>query len=142
MSGDDEAPRARRRRSPWVVLGVAVLAYVFGVMHRTSLGVVGLQAADRFETNPGMLALFAFSQVGGDAAAQVPAGLLVDRWGARAMLVVSSALLGVGQLVLATLPSLPPAIAARVLVGMGDAIVFVAVIALVPRWFPSGRVPI
>ena len=31
---------------------------------------------------------------------------------------------------------------ARVLVGVGDAIVFVAVLALVPRWFPARRVPL
>jgi MFS family permease len=31
---------------------------------------------------------------------------------------------------------------ARVLVGLGDALVFTAVLALVPRWFPAGRVPV
>jgi MFS family permease len=73
---------------------------------------------------------------------QIPAGLLVDRWGSRAMLVVSGILLVAGQLLVAFTTSIPAAIPARILVGTGDAIVFVAVLALIPRWFPAHRVPL
>ncbi len=142
LSAADPAPSRRALvRSPWVVLGVAVVIYVFAVMHRTTLGVAGLDAAERFQISPGTLALFAFIQVAVYAAAQVPAGLFVDRYGARTMLLISCALLGMGQLALALVTNLPLAIAARVLVGVGDAIVFVGVVALIPRWFPPGRVP-
>jgi MFS family permease len=58
------------------------------------------------------------------------------------MLVVSGSLLTAGQLVLAFTSALPIAVLARVLVGTGDAIVFAAVLALVPRWFPARRVPL
>jgi MFS family permease len=75
-------------------------------------------------------------------AAQIPAGLLVDRFGSRAMLVVSGTLLASGQFLLASTAVLPLAVLARVLVGAGDAVVFNAVLALVPRWFPARRVPL
>src|SRR5580698_5396606 len=58
------------------------------------------------------------------------------------MLVVSGVFLTAGQLVLAMATSLPEAVLARILVGLGDAIVFVAVLGLVPRWFPPRRVPL
>ena len=121
---------------------VGVLTYVLTVMQRTSLGVAGLDAARRFGITPGMLAAFVFIQVTVYIAAQTPAGLLVDRFGPRVMLVVSGVFLTAGQLVLADATALPQAVLARVLVGLGDAVVFVAVLGLVPRWFPARRVPL
>ena len=111
-------------------------------MQRTSLGDAGLEAARRFGITPGVLAAFVFIQVAVYVAAQTPAGMLVDRFGPRLMLVVSGVLLTAGQLVLAVATSLPEAVLARILVGLGDAIVFVAVLGLVPRWFPTRRVPL
>jgi MFS family permease len=58
------------------------------------------------------------------------------------MLVVSGIFLTTGQLLLASATALPQAVLARILVGLGDAIVFVAVLGLVPRWFAARRVPL
>lgn len=121
---------------------VGVLAYVVTVMQRTTLGVAGLEATKHLSVSPATLSAFVFVQLAVYIAAQIPAGLLVDRFGARIMLVVSGVLLAAGQLVLAFVTSLGFAVLARVLVGAGDAIVFVAVLALVPRWFPARRVPV
>jgi MFS family permease len=125
----------------WVVWGVGVLAYVLAVMQRTTLGVAGLDAAPHLGVSAGTLSMFVFVQVSVYMLAQVPAGFLVDRHGARVMLVASGTLLAAGQLLLALSTALPLAVLGRVLVGVGDAIVFVAVLALVPRWFPPRRVP-
>ena len=124
------------------VWGVGVLAYVLAVMQRTTLGAAGLDAAAHFGITPGALSLFVFLQVAVYMAGQLPAGVLVDRWGSRAVLAMSGLVLAAGQALLAVAPSLPLAALARVLVGSGDAMVFVAVLALVPRWFPASRVPL
>jgi predicted MFS family arabinose efflux permease len=124
-----------------VVWGVGVLAYVLTVMQRTTLGVAGLDAAEHLGVSAGALSLFVFVQVSVYMLAQLPAGFLTDRHGARVMLVASATLLAAGQLLLALSTGLPLAVLARVLVGVGDAIVFVAVLALLPRWFPARRVP-
>ena len=126
----------------WIVWAAGVLTYILTVMQRTSLGDAGLEAARRFGISPGLLAAFVFIQVAVYVAAQTPAGLLVDRYGPRLMLVVSGLLLTAGQLVLAFATTLPEAVLARVLVGLGDAIVFVAALGLIPRWFPPRRVPL
>jgi MFS family permease len=124
------------------VWAVGVLTYILTVMQRTSLGVAGLEAARRFGITPGVLAAFVFIQVTVYVVAQTPAGLLVDRYGPRVMLVVSGVFLTAGQLLLASATALPQAVLARILVGLGDAIVFVAVLGLVPRWFAARRVPV
>ena len=121
---------------------VGVLTYILTVMQRTSLGVAGLEAARRFGITPGVLAAFVFIQVTVYVAAQTPAGLLVDRYGPRVMLVISGVFLTAGQLLLASATALPQAVLARILVGLGDAIVFVAVLGLIPRWFAARRVPV
>jgi MFS family permease len=131
-----------RHGRAWAVWVVGVLAYIVTVMQRTSLGDAGLEAAKRFDISPGLLAAFVFIQVAVYIAAQTPAGLLVDRFGPRLMLVVSGILLTSGQLVLAGAITLVQAVLARILVGLGDAVLFVAVLGLVPRWFPARRVPL
>ncbi len=135
------APRALPVPMSWVVWSVGVLAYVLTVMQRTTLGVAGLDAARHLGISPGTLSLFVFVQVAVYMLAQLPAGFLTDRHGARVMLVASATLLAAGQLLLALSSALPLALLGRVLVGVGDAIVFVAVLALLPRWFPARRVP-
>ncbi|MGI5133119.1 MFS transporter [Pseudonocardia sp. CA-107938] len=131
-----------RRASPWVVWAVGVLAYVVAVTQRTTLGVAGLDAAERFGISPGALATFVFVQLTVYVLAQIPAGVLVDRYGSRVMLTISALVMAAGQLLLATAPGVGFALLARVLVGAGDAVVFTAALALVPRWFPARRVPL
>jgi MFS family permease len=132
----------RRGLLPWTVWGVGVLAYVLAVAQRTTLGVAGLDAAQRFSVSPGALATFVFVQIAVYVAAQLPAGVLVDRFGSRRMLVASALLMAAGQLLLAVAATFPLAVLARVLVGAGDAVVFTATLALVPRWFAARRVPV
>ncbi|WP_081396658.1 MFS transporter [Mycolicibacterium conceptionense] len=127
---------------PWIVWATGLLAYIIAVLDRTTLGVSGLQAADRFAASPGVLSTFVVLQVIVYAAAQVPAGLLLDRFGSRALIVCGAALMTSGQLVLALSESLPAAIGARAVVGLGDALTFISVLRLVPYWFEPERVPL
>ena len=131
-----------RARVAWLIWTVGVAAYILTVMQRTTLAAAGLDAADRFGLSPGTLAAFVFIQVAVFSVAQIPAGLMVDRFGPRAMLVANAVLLACGQILLAHATTMPVAAAARVLVGTGDAVVFAATLALIPRWFSPRRVPL
>ncbi len=127
---------------PWIVWATGLLAYIIAVLDRTTLGVSGLQAADRFAASPSVLSTFVVLQVVVYAAAQVPAGLLLDRFGSRVLIVCGAALMTSGQLILALSESLPAAIGARAIVGLGDALTFISVLRLVPYWFEPARVPL
>jgi sugar phosphate permease len=129
-------------RRAWLVWGVGVVAYTVGVLQRTSLGVAGLDVVARFHVSAGILATFAVIQLLVYAAMQVPVGILVDRFGARVMVVGGAALMALGQLSLALAHSVGAALVARVLVGAGDAMTFISVLRLVTSWFPSRRVPL
>ncbi|TRW45067.1 MFS transporter [Georgenia yuyongxinii] len=126
----------------FTVWGAALAAYVVAVTGRTSLGVAGLQAADRFEISAASLSMFVVVQLAVYAAAQIPVGILLDKVGSRRVLVVGAVVLAAGQLLLALVGTLPLALVARVLVGVGDATAFISVLRLVPAWFPAQRVPV
>jgi MFS family permease len=138
-SGPAETATASRAALVW---GVGMLGYILAVMQRTTFGVAGLDAAERFGISPAALSAFVFLQVAVYIAAQLPGGLLVDRWGSRTVLVLGGTLLAAGQLLLAFAPTVPFVVLARVIVGAGDGVMFVAVLGLLPHWFPARRVPL
>jgi MFS family permease len=127
---------------PWIVWATGLFAYIVAVLDRTTLGVSGLEAGDRFTASPGVLSSFVVLQIVVYASAQVPAGLLLDRFGSKALIVSGATVMAAGQLTLAFTESLPAAIAARAAVGLGDAVTFISVLRLVPHWFAPKRVPL
>jgi MFS family permease len=129
-------------RRAWSVWAVGIAAYVVAVLHRTSFGVAGLDAAQRFEVSASLLAGFTVLQLLVYAGLQVPVGVLLDRFGPRRLIVTGALVMAAGQLVLALAHSVGVAYAGRALVGAGDAATFVSVLRLVAAWFPPKRIPV
>jgi MFS family permease len=125
-----------------MVWGMGVLAYTVAVLQRTSLGVAGISAADRFGASASVLATFAVLQLVVYAGLQIPVGVLLDRLGPTFLIVAGAGVMAAGQTVLAFSTSLGGAVTARVLVGAGDAMTFVCVLRLVASWFPANRNPL
>jgi MFS family permease len=128
-------------RRAFLVWGVAVLAYVLAVVQRSSLGVSGVDAQDRFAVSAAVLSTLAVVQIAVYAGLQIPVGIALDRIGPRKLVLLGAALLVAGQAVVAVSPTIGPAIAGRVLVGAGDAMTFISVIRLVPMWFSGPILP-
>jgi sugar phosphate permease len=137
-------PRFGGRRTPSAVGGwlLAVSVYVLAVLHRTSLGVAGLLAEQRFGITPAQLSVFIFLQLGVYAAMQVPTGVLVDRYGPRRLLVIAAFLMGSAQLLFALVPSYPVALLARTALGCGDAMTFISVLRYSATHFSPRRYPV
>ena len=129
------------RRRAWVIWLVSLAVYVLAVFHRSSLGVAGIIASERFDISATRLATFTVLQLVVYAGMQVPVGVLLDRYGSRAMLLAGLVLMTAGQLGFAFSTSFGGAVAARAVVGAGDAMVFVSVIRLVTIWFLVRQAP-
>ncbi|MFC1439223.1 MFS transporter [Streptacidiphilus sp. N1-10] len=125
----------------WAAWGIGVAVYVLAVVHRTSLGVAGLDAAARFGIGASALSTFSILQVLVYAGMQIPVGLLVDRLGPRRVLSTGLLLLTAGQLGFAFSTAFTPALVSRAVLGCGDAMTFVSVLRLGSRWFPPRRNP-
>ncbi|BBZ22418.1 MFS transporter [Mycolicibacter hiberniae] len=127
---------------PWIVWGTGLLSYLVAVLDRTTFGVSGLDAAERFHAGPSTLSSFVIVQLIVYAAMQIPAGVLLDRFGARAMIATGVAVLSAAQVTLSLTHSLPVAVGAYGVVGLGDSFIFISVIRLLPNWFAPERVPL
>ncbi|MFP7760573.1 MFS transporter [Marisediminicola sp. LYQ134] len=126
-------------RRSWFVWGIAVSAYIVAVFQRTSLGVAGVDAAERFGVSASVLSTLAVVQLVVYAALQVPVGVILDRLGARFLIISGAVFMAAGQATLAFAPDIGFAILGRVLVGAGDALTFISVIRLLSGWF-EGRI--
>ena len=129
------------RRRAWVIWVVGLSVYLLAVFHRTSLGVAGLIAADRFGISASQLATFTVVQLGVYAAMQIPVGVLLDRFGSRRLMLVGLALMTLGQAWFAIAGSFSVGLAARVLLGAGDAMIFTSLLRLVALWFRVKQAP-
>ncbi|EMD21658.1 MFS transporter [Amycolatopsis azurea] len=127
----------RATRRSWFIWFAAVTVYLLAVFHRTSFGVAGLQAADRFGVGAAALGTFTVLQVGVYASMQIPTGVLVDRYGPRRVLTAAVFFLGLGQILLAIADSYPLGLLARGVVGFGDALTFVSIMRLIAAHFPG-----
>ncbi|MFK0002578.1 nitrate/nitrite transporter [Paenarthrobacter sp. NPDC090522] len=126
----------------WLIWTIGVFAYLVAVAQRTSFGVAGLEATERFHASAAAVSFFTVLQLLVYAGLQIPVGVLVDRFGSRVMVAGGAVLMGLGQLQLAFADSVPGGVLGRVLVGAGDAMTFISVIRLVPLWFAPARVPL
>jgi nitrate/nitrite transporter NarK len=129
-------------REAWIVWIVGLMIYVLAVFHRSSLGVAGLVATERFDISATQLATFMMLQLLVYACMQVPVGLLIDRVGPRSVLLWGLVLMTLAQAAFAFADTYAVALLARVVVGVGDAMTFVCVLRLVSSWFPARRIPL
>jgi MFS family permease len=121
----------------WVVLAVSVVAFMQTHLHRlgfaplipTFVSDLGLTyaAAGTIQT----AYFWTYTLV------QVPLGVIADRWGVRRVMIACMALLALGAVAFARSESFAAAIAARMLVGLGAAAVWVPAMRLVSEWFPA-----
>ncbi len=137
-----DAPPPQTTRWSWIVWGTALIAFTVAVMNRTSLGVATAAATRRFDIGASQLSTFVVVQVFVYAALQVPVGVLIDRVGSRLMIAGGGLVMAAGQLLMAHAQSAEMALAARVLVGTGDAATFISLARLVPSWFSPQQVPL
>ena len=135
-------PVARATRKAWLLWTIAIVVYVAAVFHRSSLGVAGLQATERFGVGPAALSTFTVLQVAVYAAMQVPTGLLADRYGPRRVLVVAALLLALGEVSFGLAHSYPLALVSRGVLGLGDAMTWVSVLRVVAAKFPARTYPL
>jgi MFS family permease len=129
-------------RRSWLVFGVGVFAYLIAVMQRSSLGIAGVDATERFDVQAAALSSLAVVQLIVYAALQIPVGVVLDRHGPRVLIATGALLMIAGQTTMAIAPTLGVALVGRILVGAGDAMTFISVSRLIASWFSGRALPL
>lgn len=130
------ASSARRSSlQAWVVYIAGVFSYIVAVMQRSTLGVAGVAAAERFEVDAALLSSLGVLQLAIYAGMQIPVGMLIDRIGARRLLIIGTVIMLAGQILVGFAPDIVLAVCGRILVGAGDATIFASLVRLTAAWF-------
>lgn len=134
--GDEPtAPPARRSRLRWTFIAIIVMAGVINYLDRNTLSIGNTTiAADLgFNTIEMGLLLSAFSWP--YAIANLPAGYLVDKFGAKRMFAWAAAGWSVVTMLTAAVRSFPLFYAARVALGVTESPFFTSGLKVADRWF-------
>ncbi len=114
-------------------------AYAIAFLQRMSPQSVSLSFMQDFGTDAAGVAMLASSYFWGYTLMQIPAGLLVDRYGVKRVVLFSMAASSFGSAAFALAPNLMDVFAARLIVACGDALVFTALLKLVALSFTDER---
>ena len=124
-----------------VVALVTALAAIYLVSQflRNSVGVIAPDLAAEIGLNAGEIGLLSSAFFFAFAAAQLPLGVAIDRYGPKRCMLLCAAIAFAGtlQFALATTPA--GLIAARILMGLGSSCYLMAPLALYARRFPPER---
>jgi sugar phosphate permease len=122
----------RRRWLGWTLL---VSAFFLVSLHRVSTAVLSEQLMRAFDTTATSLGFLHSSFFYLYALFQVPAGLLTDRYGARAIAGAGTGLMSLGALGFGLAPTYALAFLGRLCVGLGASVLFVAVLRFCANWY-------
>ena len=119
----------------WLIWGCMVLSYVFTFFHSLSMGVVKDYIIKDFGINDvtfvsmGNVFFYVYLLM------QIPTGLLVDTYGSKKVAVTGSLFAGIGAILFSYATSFKVLVTGRALIGLGTAVIFVAILKIISNWF-------
>lgn len=123
------------------ILLVAVLAtiYMISQFFRNAIGVIGPDLAREFELGAGALSLLASAFFLSFALVQIPLGMAIDRFGARAALLATALITIIGAFGFVFARGYGDLVAARLVLGLGCSSFLMAPLAIYASRFPPRR---
>lgn len=135
-----ERKEKRYQVTAWISFGLAACFYAYQFALRVSPSVMTESLLDAFMIDAGALGLLISFYYYGYAPFQVPAGILLDRYGPKYIL-QGSILLCILGVILFTFGPLPMAYAGRFLIGLGSAASFLICMKTASDFFPASILP-
>jgi MFS family permease len=132
-------PTARLTDRAYLAWAAVAIAYAIAFLQRVSPQSITHGFMLDFNTDVAGVAMLASSYFWGYTLMQIPAGLLVDRFGVKRVVLASMVASSLGSAAFALAPNLLDVFAARLIVACGDALVFTALLKLVAQSFADER---
>ena len=124
---------------PWLVWTLAASFYCYGFFQRVAPSVMVGELMVAFSVSAAALGNLSAFYFYAYASLQLPIGVMIDRWGAKRMLVAAAFLCGAGSLIFAKADSLTMAYVGRLLIGAGAGFTWVGTLKLAAQWLPPKR---
>lgn len=123
----------------WIIWLTAGGFYLFEFVHRIALSVMLPELSQSFNVSSALLSSLAASYFFAYAFAQIPVGLLIDRYGTRLLLTLACLLITIASFIFAHTDNIFLATYCRILIGFGSAFAFVGCLKVAANWFPAHR---
>ncbi len=113
--------------------------YLLSYLYRTVNAVISPELTRELALSPGALGLLTSAYFVGFATMQIPAGMLLDRYGPRRVEPVLLLVAGTGALAFGLADGEAELLAARALIGAGVAVCLMAPMTAIATWYPIER---
>jgi len=123
----------------WEIYSLMILAYLLLQVFRTGLTAIKTELDAEFLLTSVQYSNLSSAFFYSYAVAQVPAGILIDRFGARKVSSIGVLILGAGSFLCAVAKGYEPFFAARLLMGFGAGTIFLGTLKLQTAWFEPRR---
>lgn len=132
-----------QKHTRWTIFATLALMYILVYFYRVSLAVVAGDISRELHLTPAQLGSLSGVMFYVYAAAQLPLGPMIDRFGSRLVISGCGVLTTLGGILFSQADTLAGAMTARVLIGVGTASVLMATFTLFGHWYSKqefGRV--
>ncbi len=126
-------------RLAWAIWGLGSLVYLAAFFQRVAPAVMTEQLMAEFALGGAALGNLSAFYFYAYVAAQIPTGLLADRWGPRKLLATGTAVAAIGGALFALAPNFELAALGRTLVGASVGVGFVSMLKLSSHWIAPSR---
>lgn len=126
-------------RYRWWIFLILAAQYLVVYFHRVSPAVVAQDLVGSFHISATALGVLASAYFYPYGAMQIPVGILSDSWGPKKTIILFSLVAAMGAIGFGLAPHFGIAIAARSLVGLGLAAVFVSSMRIFALWFRGAQ---
>jgi MFS family permease len=127
------------RPRAWLIFTLSCLFYFYQFILQVSPDVLGPDLIAAFSAENYQLGLLSAAFFLSYTVMQIPAGILLDRYGSHRILTWASIICAISSVGFALAPQLIVAFIARLGMGIGAAFVFVGSLKLLDMWFPKKR---
>lgn len=130
---------SKTHRFAWGVWFIAAIFYAYEFALRLSITVMIPELTGAFDLSPSDIGVLSAMYFYAYAFMQIPAGILLDRYGSRLMLGIASLMVGLGCLSFGSALGFWQASFGRCLIGAGSAFAFVGCLKVTHEWFAAKR---
>lgn len=133
------AATSHQSRQGWIIVLTASLFFFYEFIQLNLFNSINQQLMQVFNLDAVGLGHLASTYFYGNALFLFPAGMLLDRYSTKKLLLLAVALCTIGTFAFGLAASYPLAAFGRFLVGVGASFCFLSCIRLASRWFPPSK---
>ena len=139
MKSHSSSVRASGPILPWVICGLAAIFYCYEYLLRVAPSVMIPELMNTFQISAAALGNLTAFYYYAYTPAQIPVGVMMDRYGPRYILTLAVLACAIGTTLFGVTTLFWVAAAGRFLLGLGSAFAFVGVLKLATAWLPPNR---